>query len=105
MEWLYLSIATIFEIGWPFSMKMASLGNHKFLWIICAIITMGLSGVFLYFAQKHVPVGTAYAIWTGLGAACTFMLGVFIFHDSASMIRYLGIILIIAGVMLLKFGN
>ena len=105
MEWIYLIIATLFEIGWPFSMKMASLGNHRILWIIFAIIAMALSGVFLYYAQKHIPMGTAYAIWTGLGAACTFIIGVYLFHDAINLMRILGVLLVIFGVILLKFGN
>ncbi|MCQ2754415.1 MAG: multidrug efflux SMR transporter [bacterium] len=105
MEWLYLLIATVFEIGWPYSMKMASLGSHKLIWIACAVIAMGLSGVFLYFAQKHIPVGTAYAIWTGLGAACTFLIGVYVFHDTLNPLRFLGVLLIITGVIFLKLGN
>ena len=105
MEWLYLLVATIFEIGWPYSMKMASLGSMKVMWIILAAVAMALSGIFLYFAQKHIPVGTAYAIWTGLGAACTFLIGVTVFHDAINPLRFLGVLLIIIGVALLKLGN
>ena len=102
MSWLYLLIASIFEVGWPFGLKIATHSQHKILWIIFAIITMALSGVFLYFAQKEIPIGTAYAIWTGIGASCTFIIGVLVFNDALSLMRILGVLLIISGVILLK---
>ncbi len=105
MGWVYLLVAAVFEVGWPFGLKMASLGNSKIIWIIFAIIAMTLSGVFLFFAQKTIPVGTAYAVWTGIGAACTFALGVIVFHDTFSLMRAFGVILILFGVALLKIGH
>ena len=105
MGWAYLFIAAIFEVGWPFGMKMASISSHKFLWIVFAIITMALSGVFLYYAQKQIPVGTAYAVWTGIGAVCTFAIGVLVFNDILNLMRIFGVLLIISGVILLKFAH
>ena len=105
MGWVYLLVAAVFEVGWPFGLKMVSLGNSKIIWIIFAIIAMTLSGVFLFFAQKTIPVGTAYAVWTGIGAACTFALGVIVFHDTFSLMRAFGVILILFGVALLKIGH
>ena len=105
MSWLYLLIASIFEVGWPFGMKMASLNTNKLGWIIFAIVAMALSGVFLYFAQKEIPIGIAYAIWTGIGAVCTFLLGVWFFQDAISLMKILGIIFIITGIILLEIGK
>lgn len=105
MSWLYLLIASLFEVGWPFGLKIATNSTCKILWIIFAIITMGLSGLFLYFAQKQIPIGTAYAIWTGIGASCTFIIGVTLFNDALSLIRILGVLLIIAGIVCLKAGS
>ena len=107
MGWVYLLIAAIFEVGWPFGLKMASttFAHSKILWIIFAIIAMTLSGVFLFFAQKTIPVGTAYAVWTGIGAACTFALCVIVFHDTFSLMRAFGVLLILFGVALLKIGH
>ena len=104
MGWLYLFIASIFEVGWPLGLKFATNNNYRILWIIFAIITMGLSGLFLYLAQKQIPIGTAYAIWTGIGASCTFIIGVIFFNDALSLIRILGVLLIIAGIICLKAG-
>lgn len=105
MGWLYLLIAAIFEVGWPFGLKMASISDTKTWWIIFAIVTMILSGIFLYLAQKQIPVGTAYAIWTGIGAACTFAIGVLIFNDALNMMRIFGVLLIVCGVILLKAAH
>ena len=105
VPWLYLLIASIFEVRWPFGMKMASLSNHKLPWIIFAAIAMGLSGIFLYIAQKHIPIGIAYAIWTGIGATCTFLLGVFVFYDTVNLMKLLGVGLIILGVILLEISH
>lgn len=105
MGWIYLLIAAVFEVGWPLGLKMASVSSAKVLWIIFSIIVMGLSGVFLYLAQKEIPVGTAYAIWTGIGASCTFLIGVIFFHDTLSVLRVLALFLIIAGVIMLKIAN
>lgn len=102
MSWIYLLIAAIFEVGWPLGLKIATQSQHRILWIIFAIITMALSGIFLYLAQKQIPIGTAYAIWTGIGASCTFIIGVVAFHDALSLMRVLGVLLIIGGVICLK---
>lgn len=105
MSWIYLLIASIFEVGWPFGMKMASISLHKCAWISFAIVAMALSGVFLYIAQKNIPIGIAYAIWTGIGAVCTFALGVWIFHDSVNMLKLFGVSLIILGVIILEISH
>ena len=105
MSWFYLLIASIFEVGWPYGMKMASVSANRAGWIVFAIVAMALSGVFLYVAQKHIPIGVAYAIWTGIGAVCTFLLGVFVFHDSVNLMKIFGVSLVILGVLLLELPH
>ncbi|MBQ4635894.1 MAG: multidrug efflux SMR transporter [Akkermansia sp.] len=106
MSWVYLFIAAVCEVGWPVGMKLAGLGGPlRWLWIAAAAVAMTLSGVFLYLAQKQIPIGTAYAIWTGVGAAATFAIGVIFFKDSASLIRMLGVALIVGGVIVLKISD
>ena len=105
MSWFYLFLAAIFEVGWPLGFKMADVTAQKYLWIIFAIIAMTLSGYFLFIAQKEIPIGTAYAVWTGIGASCTFLIGVIFFNDVINLMRLLGVILIIGGVILLKIGH
>ncbi|MEE4260268.1 MAG: multidrug efflux SMR transporter [Bacteroidales bacterium] len=105
MSWIYLIIAAFFEIGWPLGFKLSQTTTHKFGWIIFAIVSMALSGLFLWIAQKNIPMGTAYAVWTGIGAAGTFMVGIIYFQDSASLLRILSVFLIIAGVVGLKLST
>ena len=92
-------------MGWPFGLKMAHLSDLKFIWFSFAIIAMILSGYFLYLAQKNIPIGTAYAIWTGIGTIGTFFVGITLFQDSASVARFFGVFLIISGIVVLKVCN
>lgn len=106
MAWLYLVIAAIFEVGWPLGLKLADTPTaSKYWWILFAIVAMALSGVFLFLAQKQIPIGTAYAIWTGIGTIGTFLLGIILFHDAMSLIRFFGVILILSGVIILKLSH
>ena len=57
---------------------------------------MGISGWLLFLAQRQIPLGTAYAVWTGIGAVGTFLVGVLFFGDAAGMVRFLGVLLIVA---------
>lgn len=66
---------------------------------------MGVSGMLLWLAQKQIPIGTSYAVWTGIGAAGTFLVGVVFFGDASSLLRYVGIALIVAGVATLKLAH
>lgn len=102
MAWIYLIIAGIFEIGWPLGYKLAETTGNKLLWIAVAVLSMGLSGVFLYLAQKEIHIGTAYAVWTGIGAAGTFLIGMMFFDDPVKTIRIFCFLLIIAGIVGLK---
>lgn len=105
MSWVYLILAGIFEIGWPLGLKLSQTTNKFVLGIAIAVISMVLSGGLLWLAQKEISIGTAYAVWTGIGAAGTFLVGVLYFNDPSSFLRYFGIILIISGVVLLKLAN
>lgn len=98
-------IAAIFEIGWPLGFKLSQTTNNRLAWILFAIGSMALSGLFLWIAQKNIPVGTAYAVWTGIGAAGTFLAGIYFFQDSASFWRVFSVFLIIAGVIGLKLTS
>ena len=105
MAWLYLILAGLFEIGWPVGLKMAQAPDSRLSGVVIAIVCMGVSGFLLWLAQKQIPIGTSYAVWTGIGAAGTFLVGVMFYGDAASLGRYLGIILIIAGVVTLKMAH
>ncbi len=103
MAWILLIIAGLFEIGWPLGFKLASMHSKYFIWFIgLSILSMGLSGYFLYLAQKSIPIDTAYVIWTGIGAIGTVLLGILFFHDSANIFRLLFLSLILIGIVGLK---
>lgn len=105
MSWIYLILAGLLEIGWPVGLKMAQSPETRWLGIALAAVFMVLSGVMLWLAQRHIPMGTAYAVWTGIGAAGTFAVGVLYYGDPASFLRYLGVALIIGGVVVLKAAH
>lgn len=106
MPWLYLIIAAIFEVGWPLGFKLSGLHPERFwTYISLASISMLLSGVFLYFAQKSIPVSTAYIIWTGIGAIGTFLLGICFFGDSSSILRMFFALLILVGIVGLEITS
>ncbi|MCX9156807.1 multidrug efflux SMR transporter [Niveibacterium sp. 24ML] len=105
MSWVYLLLAGLFEIGWPVGLKLAQTPANRLPGIAIAVGFMGASGFMLWLAQRHIPIGTAYAVWTGIGAAGTFAVGVLYFGDPSSFLRYLGVALIIAGVITLKIAH
>lgn len=105
MSWIYLLAAGLFEIGWPVGLKIAQNPTTRWSGIVIAVVFMAISGTLLWLAQRSIPIGTAYAVWTGIGAAGTFIVGVWFYGDATSLLRYLGIILIISGVVALKLGS
>lgn len=105
MSWLYLLVAGALEISWPLGLKIAQTSTHRLSGFVMAAVGITFSGVFLFLAQKHIPIGTAYAIWTGIGCIGTFVVGVMFFGDTGNFIRYLGVILIITGVITLKIAH
>ena len=102
MAWIYLFIAGLFEIGWAVGLKYTD--GFTRLWpSIVTIVTMILSFYFLSSAVKSIPIGTAYAIWTGIGAVGTAILGIILFDESKEFIRIIFIMLIVVGIVGLKF--
>lgn len=105
MNWIYLVLAGFLEIGWPVGLKMAQSPSTRLSGILIAVTFMTVSGAFLWLAQRTIPIGTAYAIWTGIGAAGTFLVGIMLYGDAASFLRFLGVALIVAGVITLKIAH
>lgn len=105
MGWLWLLIAGLLEIGWPIGLKMTQNPQQRLTGCFLAAFFMGTSCLFLWLAQRHITMGTSYAVWTGIGAAGTFVVGVIFFGDQTSFYSWLGIILIVGGVALLKLGH
>lgn len=105
MSWFYLVLAGVLEIGWPVGLKWAQSSSTRWQGIAVAVLFMAASGFFLWLAQRHIAMGTAYAVWTGIGASGTFLVGVLFFGDPSSLMRYLGVLLIVAGVVTLKLAH
>jgi quaternary ammonium compound-resistance protein SugE len=100
MSWLVLFAAGLFEIGWAVGLKAAQ-GR---IWVLAATGTaMVISVVLLYVAMRNLPLGTSYAVWTGIGAVGTVLVGIVMFGESADAVRLLCIGLILAGILGLKF--
>lgn len=105
MAWMYLVLAGVFEIGWPIGLKFGwTPAGARPLWILFAVTCMAISGALLLLAQRVIPMGTAYAVWSGIGAVGTFAVGIALFGDAASMLRLVAASLIIIGVVGLKFA-
>ena len=83
MAWLYLIVAGLLEIGWPVGLKMSQQADSRWLGIAIAVAFMVASGFMLWLAQKDIPMGTSYAVWTGIGAAGTFLVGILLSHRYA----------------------
>ena len=105
MAWICLVLAGLFEVGWPLGLKLGH-SEHGFQlkWIAFSAFCILVSGTLLFYAQRTIPIGTAYAVWTGIGAVGTFLVGVYAFGDAAAVTRFLGVALIAGGIIALKLG-
>lgn len=105
LAWFSLLFAGFFEIGWPLGLKLADKPGFRLYGSGLAFVCMTISGALLWFALRQIPIGTAYAIWTGIGAAGTFIIGVLFFDDPTSVLRWLGCLAILSGVAMLKLAS
>jgi len=104
MAWMYLLIAGAFEIVWAVSLKFTD--GFTRLWpSVGTVVAMGISMVCISFALRTIPMGTAYAVWTGIGAVGTVTVGMFWFNEPRDAIRLLSIAAIIAGIAGLKLTS
>ena len=102
MSWFILFIAGLFEVAWAIGLKYSE-GFTKPLASVFTIATMIISMALLSYSVKTLPVGTAYAVWTGIGAVGTAILGIFLFNESREFMRIFFIFLIIVGIVGLRF--
>lgn len=106
MAWLYLFIAGLFEWGWPVGLKLGLADSGvRWGWLAFSALCILASGGFLLIAQKTIPMGTAYAVWTGIGAIGAFMLGLALFGEPASLARFCFVGLILIGIIGLKLTS
>ena len=101
MAWTYLFIAGLLEIGWAIGLKYTE-GFSRLVPSVLTVAAMILSLALLGLALKTLPVGTAYAVWTGIGAVGTAILGIYLFAEPATVARLASIGLIVAGIIGLK---
>ena len=104
MAWILLLLAGLFEIVWAFLMK-ASDGFSKPWPTIGTIAFMIVSFGLLSMAMKTLPLGTAYAIWTGIGAVGAFIVGVMVLGEALTPMRIGGVVLIVSGLVVLKLSS
>ncbi|AWV06857.1 quaternary ammonium compound efflux SMR transporter SugE [Marilutibacter maris] len=104
MSWIILIVAGLFEIGWAIGLKYTE--GFTRLWpsvgtVAAMAISVGLLGV----AMKSLPVGTAYAVWVGVGAVGTVILGIVLFDEPLNLLRAASVLLIVAGLVGLKLAT
>ena len=105
MAWTFLILAGLCEIGWPVGLKLGGIESlSRLLWIGFAVACILTSGVLLLLAQREIPMGTAYAVWTGIGAVGAFTVGVLAFGDASTAMRWASVALITAGIVGLKLA-
>jgi quaternary ammonium compound-resistance protein SugE len=103
MAWIYLFVAGVFEIAWAIGLKYTD-GFTRILPSLFTLVSMVISVVLLGLARKALPVGTGYAVWTGIGTIGTALLGIVLFGEPATAMRLVCIGLIVAGILGLKLA-
>jgi quaternary ammonium compound-resistance protein SugE len=101
--WVIVAIAGLMETGWALGLKYSA-GFTKLVPSVVTIVLALGSFYLLSVAMKSLPVGTAYAVWVGIGAIGTAVAAVFLFHEPVSLMRVMGVLLILAGIVALKFA-
>ena len=104
MAWIFLIIAGCLEVVWAFTMKQ-SLGFTRVGYSSITIVAMIASFALLSIAMKSLPLGTAYTIWTGIGAVGAFVVGIWVLGEAASPMRILAAVMIISGLVLMKLSS
>ncbi len=105
MAWFLLIIAGLFEVGFTSCLSKAkeTSGTTSMWWIVGFFVSLTLSMYLLYRATQTLPMGTAYAVWTGIGAVGTVLMGIFVFNEPAEFWRVFFIFTLIASIVGLKF--
>lgn len=97
MSWLLLLLAGLFEVAWAIGLKYTDGFSRPFPTLL-TLIAMAVSVLLLAMAVKQLPLGTAYAVWTGIGAVGTVLMGIWLFNEPATLARVLCLLLIIVGI-------
>lgn len=104
MAWFALIVAGLLEVVWAFSMKQSA--GFTRLWpTLITLVTMTASFGLLAWAMRHLPLGTAYTVWTGIGAVGAFIVGIVFLNEPANAMRLLAAGLILGGLVLMKLAT
>jgi quaternary ammonium compound-resistance protein SugE len=103
MAWIWLLLAGLAEIGWMVAMKFSD-GFTRIGWAAVTVVLMGISVLLTSFAVRVIPMGTAYAVWTGIGAAGIALVGMLYFGEPRTALRIACIFLIVAGIVGLRIA-
>lgn len=101
MAWIYLIIAGLLEVGFTTSLKLSNNLTHRW-WTTIFFVSISLSFMFLNKAIQTIPMGTGYAVWTGIGATGTVLVGIFLFNESTDFWRMFFLMLLIGSLVGLK---
>lgn len=104
MAWIVLVIAGLLEVIWAFSMKQSE-GFTKLWPSLITLGAMGVSFALLSWSMRTLPLGTAYTVWTGIGAVGAFIVGIVVLNESANPMRIVAAVLIVAGLALMKLAS
>ena len=104
MDWIWLVMAGLLEIVWAYTMKLSD-GFTRGGYTLLTLVVMAASFGLLSMAMKSLPLGTAYAIWTGIGTLGSVAVGLCVLHGASSPLRMLAVALIVAGLVLMKFAS
>ena len=104
MAWLYLFVAGVFETAWAIGLKYSA-GFTKFGASVFTVVAFGVILYLLALALRTLPIGTGYAVWTGIGAAGTAILGIILFAESTALLRLVSLVLIVTGIVGLKVST
>ncbi len=104
MNWLLLVVAGLFEVAFAFCLGKAkeTTGNEMYLWYLGFLLTLAVSMSLLVKATQTLPIGTAYAVWTGIGAVGTVLVGIFVFKEPTTFLRLLFLSTLIMSIIGLK---
>ena len=104
MAWVMLLVAGLFEVGFVMGLNFSE-GFTRLLPSLATFVSGGISFYLLSLAMQSIPVGTAYAVWTAIGAAGAVLLGVFLLGEPANALRLVGIAVVLGGVVMLKLAE
>ncbi|PZQ58093.1 MAG: QacE family quaternary ammonium compound efflux SMR transporter [Phenylobacterium zucineum] len=104
MAWIALTIAGLFEVVWAYTMKLSE-GFSKPLMTVVTLVAMLISFGLLSWAMRSLPLGTAYTVWTGIGAVGAFVVGIVVLGEAANPMRIGAALLIVSGLVLMKLSS